>query len=1138
MFFVYNLNIKIIVLKVEVLTMLDELTIRMQYEPTVLLFGKNYKNITKSVLDYSWNCIVTTNCDIELAAVLDNTKRMISDIMNIKDIKSNIMNKKNLHIMRLFGEKYPEGEIDDLCMEDITDNAVEMLSIVSKAIKYKGIILIENFDEEYMSSKEIRKAFKNLYNDQKQIYIFNCKNKNKYLDDLENNGIAVLVKQSINEFFLEYFFQDNEFEYEDETYSDYINFYVDAEKNASLSRINKKYLLETESFATLLNLELINKFKIPNNMYKDYFYIFLKNSIGEPQWFGFNYGFNIHRKYEDELYNYVKIGLETAGKIDSKPLLLVGQTGTGKSIALASVAHKIFNEKKYPVVYINNPDINFFTFSEYKNGSVEKKHSTLFNALDSLLVKIEDLGAKAILLVWDTSSYSSDREKCFKLYRALLSRGRKVFLLCTAYELGKQNNTKEMYESNIGINLIKKNFIECKATLKVSDELMQLRDILINKCKMNESDTEKIIEYSRQSNNYLSMLYYMFDSIRYNLSQGVYKEATANIKYLDNIIEQGLNENNALNLPFKELFKEREDDLVKAGLIGRIDDIDDSDKKNMQLAIEDFVKCIAVCSQFKLNMPYDYAFRILGTYNSKIIQELANSTFFNVTEDNNGNFEISIRTPLEAKLYMYAKGMLPEDEVECVIKMIEYMKPSSEYGGYNEVALCEKLVRIMGPNNEENRPKYKRYYDRIIDTLKNLRENSNIWELILISQELTYLRECYGNNNSLDIENRIGALVKAVKIAREVIESSEFANRTTQVGVINAISVECANSKILLYQLKESKDPLLYKEIRRDLRRVISLDKDNYHAYVTLLKCFVIEYKNERDEIKKLELLESMCTVIDELTIENPDVEDSEYFQRKVTEIYSYLSEEDKINEYLDELVNNGSAAGLYIICKKNLLENNVDFRKTINDKKQLIACENVYNLLNNEKYKSVIEYSQSCQYMLLNILWIMNNKEPMYKEGEHWITRISEDVWRKLSVISNNFIYRFSDENEEQPLIRNVKYIGALCLGELKRYNESISLLRSIEEDTTLGRKRVFTRHMLCEENGTIRTFVGRLGKYDVVKRSGVIYIDEFGKTPIYFYGPHMRVSNLHEGRVFTDIQIGYSIIGLKAFRQIDEKE
>ena len=132
----------------------------------------------------------------------------------------------------------------------------------------------------------------------------------------------------------------------------------------------------------------------------------------------------------------------------------------------------------------------------------------------------------------------------------------------------------------------------------------------------------------------------------------------------------------------------------------------------------------------------------------------------------------------------------------------------------------------------------------------------------------------------------------------------------------------------------------------------------------------------------------------------------------------------------------------------------------------------------------------------------------------------------------------RFCNDAEDiHQLAKNIRYIKALCLAQLKQYNESVSVLKGIEEDSTLGLRRVFTKHIICEEDGTPRKFKGRLGKYDEVGRSGSIYIEAFGKAEIYYHGPNMKTSNLVEGTVFDDIEIGFSNIAPKAFREIESK-
>lgn len=1115
--------------------MMNELFTRMQYEPSVLMFGNKYRTLSMGVLDYAWNAIVTTNCELSLAASLKNDKRTVRDITTKNDMQANLIDRKKLHVIRLFEESYPKDTIDELDAEDISDQAVDMLTRVSEIIKWNGIILIEDFEEPCFSHKEFRKAFRNLYSNQKQVYIFNCKNTDQYLSALESQGIAVLIEQSINDFFEEFFMEDteNDFQSSEKT----IQIYIEADKKPIPTSIENRQLLETESFATLLNIGLLNKVKIPQNMYKDYFYMFLKNSVREPQWYGYSYGFNIHRNYEDRLYRKVKKGLENVGKPNNKPLLVVGQTGTGKSISLAAIAYKIFNEKKYPVIYINDPDVNFYSRVEYKQKGISRKGSPSFNALDALLEKLENLGAKATFLVWDTSNYSTGREKCYRLYQALLARGRKIYLLSTAYELSNQAINTDTQEDYVEESVMDKKFVECQATVEVSDEVDQLRDILLNKCSMPEQNVNSIINYhAKNSTNYLSMFYQAFDILRGDLSKGVFKEASLNLQELDRILENSVGETTSINNIFALALKKVESELVNIGIVESVDDCDDVLKEKIEVAKDDFIKCIAVCSRFKLKMPYDFALRILGTYNEQIIQTLTKSTFFVISQDYHGNYEISLRSPLEAVMYISAKNMTALDEIENVVKMLNLMNPSSGYGQQQEVYLCEKIIRIIGPNNVENRNRYKRGYAEIIEALKKLRKERSIWEPILISQEITYLREYYGRKESLAIDDRIHILEKAISIADDVLNRIEHTG--ISMGTRNAIIVESANSKLLLCQLKGSNDALLFKELRRDLRNVIRYDSLDYHAYVTLLKGSIIEYKNEKDKIKQLELLESMCSVADEIMFENPDVANSEYFRRKVTEIYLLLDDTDIATAYVEELVSNGSSAGLYVMTRKLLSENNIDFRKPIEDSMQQDACEKVYEIFNDEKYKAVLRESEHCQYMLLNVVWLMNNKEPIYLDGECWITRMGVDVWRELLNICNDFILRFCNDAENtHQLAKNIRYLKALCLGQLGQYSESISTLKGIEEDSTLGLRRVFTKHMLCEENGIPRKFTGRLGKYDEVNRNGWIYIDEFGKNPIYYHGPHMKSASLVEGTVFNDIEIGYSNIAPKAFREIKNK-
>ena len=62
-------------------------------------------------------------------------------------------------------------------------------------------------------------------------------------------------------------------------------------------------------------------------------------------------------------------------------------------------------------------------------------------------------------------------------------------------------------------------------------------------------------------------------------------------------------------------------------------------------------------------------------------------------------------------------------------------------------------------------------------------------------------------------------------------------------------------------------------------------------------------------------------------------------------------------------------------------------------------ACEKVYSIFQDERYKAVLGESEPCQYMLLNIVWLMNNKQPMKRT---WMRKISEQKRWQTALLQN----------------------------------------------------------------------------------------------------------------------------------------
>ena len=1101
----------------------NELFSKLQIEPAVLLVGQNLDELDRSVLDYKWNMVLTTCADSEVQIRMSKNNRNLTAVYDVEEMRSNLLDPINLHVVKLFGKTNDPEEIDE---QELQVEAINKLNRTTEIIRKSGIIVFEHFDEDIITDRQISIGLKRLATNQRQLYIFNIGSEaQKNYKKLVDNGIAVLFEESINDYFEEY--QLGTIHSDASDLKKAVPLYIDAETSGLITSIQKKDLLETDSFATLLNIPLLEKERISPAMYEDYFYSFLRNSVKAPQWYGYKYGFNITRNFEDKLYKMTKKGLESIGEKNEKPLLLVGQTCSGKSVALAALAYKIFQEKKYPVIFISDPDVDF-----YNNGK------RAFSALDMLIRKLEDAGASGTLLIWDASCYSTSRNVINKLYAGLRARGRKVYLVASAYE---NENSENSDDSLLDSSVLQGKFWECKTTIQIDDEKEQLKEILIEKCGISTNDVKSIFEKNTFDQNFLALFYQSFYMLRNEMAAGVDREAQYDLKEIIkklNVAATQKREKETFSHTFAQLFKNLEVVLENNGI-----DVSTPQEKvqeyqdSIQRKVEDFIRCIAVCAQFKINMPYDMSLRILGTDNHSLLPILLKSTFFVLKSDQYNNRTITIRTPLEARMYLRANHLNPMDQVDDVIKILKNLNPAERYGQVSEVALCEKLIRTIGPNGDQ-RNTYKNGYSRIIDALGELREREQIKEIKLIEQEITYIREYYGKGD-FDVSTKKYWLERAIEISNDALDDPYILNGSD--GDKNTLLVETANSKLLLFDLQGTADGYSDELVRKQLIQVIMNDSQNYHAYVTLFKALRSEYGRTSSSEGKAKLLEQMLAWKEKLDIENNDVVNSSYFQDQYSEVTYLLNDTEIVQKNIDDLVSKGSAAGIYINAKKILAKANVEFREGVYNSEQYEACKSVYTLLCNPLYEVVVNNSESCQYMKLNIVWLLNNGGPIFQKGERWTTAICDSAWSEILYICSEYIKRFVNSSDKTNRVeQNIKYLKALALAHLGEYSECIRTFRTIAEDGSLGSPRTYTMHIICDDNGNPKTFHGTIESYNSARnqRTGKMQIKEFGQNLVYFFGPNIETTRLDPGDYFDDIQIGLGYIGPKAFRGLKKNE
>ena len=164
---------------------------------------------------------------------------------------------------------------------------------------------------------------------------------------------------------------------------------------------------------------------ITRAMQVDYFYQFLKRSSNAPQWYGYakRNGFAVKRDFEEELYRAVIDGIESNS---NTPIILAGQSSSGKSVALGALAFRVFQERKYPVLFINNPEN---VFSAGSQAAI---------ALDNILLEIREKGGYALVIL-DWSLYSLRNNAVRSISDRYYNRSQKALFVASAMIAPKDN---------------------------------------------------------------------------------------------------------------------------------------------------------------------------------------------------------------------------------------------------------------------------------------------------------------------------------------------------------------------------------------------------------------------------------------------------------------------------------------------------------------------------------------------------------------------------------------------------------------------------------------------------------------------------------------------------------------------------
>lgn len=442
-------------------------------------------------------------------------------------------------------------------------------------------------------------------------------------------------------------------------------------------------------------------------------------------------GFSIERDFEVRLWSQLQQLVQRPGGADSI-LIIHGQSGMGKSLAIARVARLLRNHCHVPVLY-------------------SWARVPLAMELDDFCEMAELSGANCTVILCDCNS---DVRRYRELMDGLKSRGRRVVIVGTCYRLERTNQVQDTI------------YVESPSTLSPS-ESTQLKSLVARYALSDD------VDFLHAGDQVLPMLYRYLSVSRSRIVGGVNSEARAT---------EELIRIRAKNVPRPQRIQlQLAQKLIAAGLANGDMDIFECDDKlasEGEDAAGRFIDYVMVPGRLDCPVPVNLLLRAIRGINdnldyAQILYMFDQLDLFRwKMADGEGNdLLVFPRLQIEAELICSRRLAGSSREVDCIVELIRSARISS----VDATAERDFLLDLLHKMHRDG-PRLKTYQKGYLDfarALTELRTKYNMRDPSLMLQESAFRRDTiFISDSASDPNDRLpdNQRDQILEEAREVVE--------------------------------------------------------------------------------------------------------------------------------------------------------------------------------------------------------------------------------------------------------------------------------------------------------------------------------------------------------------------------------
>ena len=1028
----------------------------------------------KYLAKIQWNGIITTSVDYFVEKMLRFEMREIQPIYKYgKSLPYNFKSKKILHISYLYGcLNQSMDEIKPPCslfdFSTYTANASLLLNQIDREfLTPMGMLVIDGYDysKDWLKDDVLFAMCKKLAKE--QVFFFGFKDEylhSKFIERLVDDGIIVPIKDSLISILEEAESIGLLKNYVDNMNSDDLIISIEGNRRV----LPKKKFRNISRTCKVLDDFQFEFDVISPEEEKELFRDFLYRSSVEPVWEALYHGMNIIREYENIAFDDI-LRVLNSDSLFKKPIILYGQTGTGKSVALASLAYRIKVQKKYPVLFIDGK------MTEVHREDVEEFCSWC-----------DDVN---VAVFWDASTHGNDVSKYFDLNDYLASKGKKAVIIGTSYNLGEdiRNSYKALY-------------VEAPIDIVSIEE--------INSFKQNyERFADRKLDdmwTSKYDNNFLVALYRMLPGTNYSIRKGLLREID-----IDTIEMSELVALEDKNTPMMLLLK-------KCGIPISSDEVQKSSNK---VSIGKIIKIVSMVGQYGIAIPFDVIFRMLSGEVSYFVGSLLEKIdFLHVETDVNGNIYVFPRNSLEAQIVANSSLVKIDERVEIIKEVVKNITDK-------ELNFLVTFLKAIGPNGTMGCGELKPYYKDIAETVKRLRNDCGVYDASTILQEASYMREYFKNSNEKMCD------VQALTETQELLlgELNKMEGKKKDVTIRNSygqllteLSSNIGAELTFYCEIGSNSNKILeiYHKLECYLEEALIYSPDPYYPVDIWAWVASNVLRTEIADDEKTDMVGKLVSLFENVIAENPEIKYREDYNKRILLVDSFESNEKITDEAFERLLAIKSDSGIYLRARSMLHGIDINQKIANND---ISKVKETIKYLENEEFKSVVFKSTKCLSLLLKLYWFVSAKEPLFFI-EKTILPFDRKTWEKLYLLLTRI-----EELVEEVSPQN-KYLRGLCEFHLGRETDCFNHFEEIKNNYCFGPRRPILYYIAseCNGDGKAREFVGQLKKIEREKGRAKFYLPAIRKT-LFYYNYEFVSGDLEENQEYDGIRIGFSFMGIR---------